>query len=322
MEEARGDLKGFLDSRAASKAAKTRAETKVSAWEAKLAMLREEGAEEERIRWGEANLRKAKAKVAEKQEAIEGFDRAVKRSERELAAVVARVKDEKVDEVVEVDVEGEMEEAIVKEEEEEETKVVVAAPAGGGGGFERVAQGVDGVEGCGGYQGPAMGPNSPGWPPPPQPGQPPPRRPGESGMDSPGFVGAGAPPAVGGGGGYGWTGGGGVVHLDKPLRLGVVEGSWGWQRELPGPGKRWGEVGDPPERGVKMFEFAQTNILTPERKKGGGTHWRFVAHCWQGLGLGGVEWVGKAWVWTPTCSALLDFGGSNPEAANRGCMPG
>ena len=98
-----------------------------------MASLREEGAEEERIRWGEANLRKAKAKVAEKQEAIEGFDRAVRRSERELAAVVARVKDEEVDEVVEVDVQGEMEEASVKEEEEK-TKVVEAAPAGGGGG--------------------------------------------------------------------------------------------------------------------------------------------------------------------------------------------
>ena len=132
VEEARGELKGFLDSRAASKAAKTRAEGKFSAWEAKLASLREEGAEEERIRWGEANLRKAKLKVAEKQEAIEGFDRAMRQSERELAAVVARVKDEEVDEVVEVDVQGEMEEASVKEEEEE-TKVVEAAPAGGGG---------------------------------------------------------------------------------------------------------------------------------------------------------------------------------------------
>ena len=97
-------------------------------------------------------------------------------------------------------------------------------------------------------------------------------------------------------------GGGGVVHLDKPLPLGVVEGSWGWQRELPGPGKkRWGQVGAPPERGVRMFELAPTNMFTPERKKGGGgTYWRFVAHCWQGLNLGGVDWVGKAWVWTPT----------------------
>ena len=86
VEEARGELKGFLDSRAAFRAANTRVGGKVSAWEAKLASLREEGAEEERIRWGEANLRKAKLKVAEKQEAIEDFDRAVRRSERELAA--------------------------------------------------------------------------------------------------------------------------------------------------------------------------------------------------------------------------------------------
>ena len=128
VEEARGELKGLLDSRAASKAAKARAETKVSAWEAKMASPREEGADAERIRWGEANLRKAKAKVAEKEEAIEGFDRAVRRSERESAAVVGRVKDEEVDEVVEL--EAEMEEGIVKEEEE--AKVVVAAPGGGG----------------------------------------------------------------------------------------------------------------------------------------------------------------------------------------------
>ena len=39
MEEARGELKGLLGSLAASKAAKGRAETKVLAWEAKLASL-------------------------------------------------------------------------------------------------------------------------------------------------------------------------------------------------------------------------------------------------------------------------------------------
>ena len=53
-----------------------------------MASLREEGADAERIRWGEANLRKVKAKVAEKEDAIEWFDRTVRRSERELAAVV------------------------------------------------------------------------------------------------------------------------------------------------------------------------------------------------------------------------------------------
>ena len=87
---------------------------------------------------------------------------------------------------------------------------------------------------------------------------------------------------------------GGVVHVDKHLRLGVVNGSSGWQRELPGPGKGWGEVPPPPPKmGVKMFELAQTNIFTPLRKKWAATHWRFVAHCWQGLGLGGVDWVEK-----------------------------
>ena len=166
VEVAWGELKGFFDSRAASRAAKTRAETKVSAWEAKLRSLVEEGAEEERILWGKANLRKAKAKVAEKQAAIEGFDWAVRQSKWELAAVVARVKDEEVDEVVDSDVHGEMEEASVKEEEEE-TKVVEAAPAGGG--DERLAQGVDGVKGCGGPPGRAMGPGSLSWPPPPKP---------------------------------------------------------------------------------------------------------------------------------------------------------
>ena len=248
MEEARGELKGFLDSRAASRAAKTRAEKKVSAWEAKLASLREEGAEEERIRWGEANLRKAKAKVAEKQEAIEGFDRAESRSERELAAVVARVKDEEVDEVVEVDVQGEMEEASVKEEEDE-TKVVEAAPAGGGG-DERLAQGVDGVEGCGGHPRPAMGLGRPGWPPPPKPGHPPPRFPWRVRYGLPGFCWCGCTNGFWGrGGGYGWTGGG-VVHLDKPLRLGVVEGSWGWQRvSCRGRGISDGGRSGPPRKG-------------------------------------------------------------------------
>ena len=43
----------------------------------------------------------------------------------------------------------------------------------------------------------------------------------------------------------------------------------------------------PHEMGVKMFELAQTNILSPERKKGGATNRRFVANCWKGLGLGG-----------------------------------
>ena len=116
-----------------------------------------------------------------------------------------------------------------------------------------------------------------------------------------------------------WVDEGGVVHLDKPLRLGVVNGLWGWQREFPGAGKRWGEVPPPPQKkmGVKMFELAQTNIFTPERKKGGGHPLAIRRPLLAGARLGGVDWVGKAWVWTPTWSALLDF-----EAVNRGAYAG
>ena len=203
-----------------------------------MASLRE-GRDAERIRWGEANLCKAKAKVAEKQEVIEGLNRAVRQSEKDLAAVAARVKVEEVDEVVELDVDAEeMEGEIVKEEEE--AQVEVARRARGGGGGEPLAHGDGGVEGCGGPPRPTMGPGCPGWPPPPKPGHPPPRRPGLSG-----FCWCGCTTGCWGRGGwYGLTRGG-VVHLDKPPRLGVVNGLWGWQRELPGPGKRWGEVPPP-----------------------------------------------------------------------------
>ena len=149
----------------------------------------------------EATLRKAKAKVAEKEEAIEALDRSVRRMEVALARTVKKVKEEVVDEVVEVEVEAEeMEEGMVRGEVE--AKVVVETPARGGGGGEPVAQGVDGVEGCEGHPGLAMGPGCPGWPPPPKPGHPPPRRPRESGLDSPVFVATDAPPAVAE---YGWT---------------------------------------------------------------------------------------------------------------------
>ena len=172
-------------------------ETKVSQWETKLAQVRATG-DEERIRMAEDTLRKAKAKVAEKEEAIEPLDRSVQRTELLLAMTVEKVKEEEEDEVVEVEVEDEeMEEGMVKEEVE--AKTVVETPAEGG--AEAVAQGNDAVEGCGGHLGPAMGPGLPGWPPPPKPGHPPPCRPGESGLDSPVFVAAGAPPAVWGGGG-------------------------------------------------------------------------------------------------------------------------
>ena len=45
-----------------------------------------------------------------------------------------------------------------------------------------------------------------------------------------------------------------------------------------------------------MFELAQLNLFTPERKKGGGgTHSRFIANCRQALGLVGMEYGGRTW---------------------------
>ena len=282
MEEAQGALKGLLGSLATSKSAKGRAETKVSAWEAKLASLREEGADVDRIRWGEANLRKAKVKVAEPEEAIEGFARAVRRSERELAAVVARVKEGEVEKVVEVDVEPE--EAMVKDEEE--AKVVVATPAGVGGVSQWLREMV-GSRAAGAVQDLRWDPAVLAGPNPPNPDTPLLVAP-ESPVWTLRFLLVHVHHRLLGAGRWVWVDeGGGGVHLDRPLPLGVQNGWWGWQRELPGLGKRWGEVGPPPEKGVKMFELAQTNIFSPERKKGGGRPLAIRRQLLAGAGLGG-----------------------------------
>ena len=85
-----------------------------------------------------------------------------------------------------------------------------------------------------------------------------------------------------------------VVHFDKPMRLGVVRGWWGWQQELPW--RKWGQTPPPPpEKGVTMFELAQLNLFSPERKKGEATYWRFIAMCWQAVGLGGMEFAARTW---------------------------
>ena len=170
-----------------------------------------------------------------------------------------------------------------------------------------------------------MGPGCPGWPPTPQNLDTPlllaPERP----VSTLRFLLVRVHHRLLGAGRWVWVDEGGVVHLYRPLRPGVVNGWWGWQTYLPGPGKGWGEVRappPPPKGGLNMLDLAQTNIFTPERKKGATIHWRLVAHCLKGLGLGGVEWAGKAWVWTPSCSALMDFGGFNREVANRGAYAG
>ena len=80
----------------------------------------------------EGTLRKARDKVAGKEEAIEALDRTVRMTELVLARTVEKVKEEEEDQVVEAEVEAkEMEEEMVKEEVE--AKMVVETPAGGGG---------------------------------------------------------------------------------------------------------------------------------------------------------------------------------------------
>ena len=74
----------------------------------------------------------------------------------------------------------------------------------------------------------------------------------------------------------------------------------------------------PPKMGVKMFELAQTNIFTPERKRGGPPTGNSLPAACRGWAWGGVEYAGKAWTWTPTWSALMDF----KEFQPRGGEPG
>ena len=127
----RGGLRGLSASLLAQKSGKARRESKVSQWETKHAEVRGIG-DEKRIRMAEDNLRKAKAKVVEKEKGIEALDRSVRRMEVVLAAVVDKVKEQEMEEVVEVDVEPE---EMVHEtvEEEVEAKVAVETPAGGWG---------------------------------------------------------------------------------------------------------------------------------------------------------------------------------------------
>ena len=84
--------------------------------------------------------------------------------------------------------------------------------------------------------------------------------------------------------------------------------------------------GDPPsENAVKMFELAQLNLFTPEVTRGGGggaSHWQFSAMCSQALGLGGMVFAGRTSTWTPTRSAIMEMGGFDPSAANRGAYAG
>ena len=163
--------------------------------------------------------------------------------------VVARVKDEEVDEVVEVDVEGEMEEASVKEEEEE-MKVVEAAPAVGG--TSQWLRGLMGSRAAGAIRDLPWDPEVLASPHPPNLDTPILVAP-EMSLDSPVFCWCGCTTGCWGrGGGYGWTGGGG-----GGLSSWTSTCAWGWSRGHGGgnvscrgrgisDGGRWGA---PPKGG-------------------------------------------------------------------------
>ena len=78
----------------------------------------------------------------------------------------------------------------------------------------------------------------------------------------------------------------------------------------------------PSEKGVKMFELAQVNVFPPEVRKGRASHCRFIAMCWQAMGLGGMECVGRTGTWTPTWSVIMEIGGFDPSTANREAYAG
>ena len=128
-----------------------------------------------------------------------------------------------------------------------------------------MAQGDDGVEGLPSRT--RHGTRLSWLAPTPKIGHPPPRRPGESRFDSPVFVAPGAPTAVRGG----WW-----VWVDEGGPRGQAHAARGVQRVVGVATDVAGEEmgGDapppPPEMRMKMFELAQTNLFTPERKRGGG----------------------------------------------------
>ena len=84
---------------------------------------------------------------------------------------------------------------------------------------------------------------------------------------------------------------------DPPGRTPASGGGGGLQG--PGGGNRscaGGSGGRPPppfNNRVKMFVWAQFNILIPDVTKGGADQWRFIATCWRAMGLGGMEGGGR-----------------------------
>ena len=106
LEEMRRELRGISVSLAAQKEAKAKLETKVAQWETKGVELRAMG-DEERNAMAEHSLGRAQEKVEEKEEVIVALDRSVRRMETIVAAEVDKMKEEVVEEVVEVEMEPE-----------------------------------------------------------------------------------------------------------------------------------------------------------------------------------------------------------------------
>ena len=83
-----------------------------------------------------------------------------------------------------------------------------------------------------------------------------------------------------------------------------------------------GGGGGPPERGVKMFELAQTNIFTPERKKGGPPTGDSSPTAGRGWAWGGLSGWGRHGSGRRPGRRCWPSGVSTPRRRTGGCMPG
>ena len=126
-------------------------------------------------------------------------------------------------------------------------------------------------------------------------------------------------------GGYGWMRGG-VAQLDRPLRLGVVNGWWGWQPEFPGAEKRWGEVRPPPSPprngGEDVRVGANQHLPPPERKKGGAPTGDSSPTAGRGWAWGGFSMRGRPGLGRRPGRRCWTKGASAQRWRTGGRMPG
>ena len=119
------------------------------------------------------------------------------------------------------------------------------------------------------------------------------------------------------------TGGGGG---GAPLRQapGVVNGWWGWQPELPGPGKRWGEVRPPPPpKWGRRCSSWRKPTSSPPRGKRGGHPLPIRRQLLVGVGLGGDGVCGEGLHLDADLVGADGHGGFQPGGGEPGGrMPG